>query len=566
MEPFPDIWPAAAAHPPRYRWHKYWGRKPHNLIRCLLAHHLPQPGRVLDLFCGSGVAATEALLLGHQAAAIDLNPVAIGILQQTASPPDLATLDGAMTRLADRCGGAIDGLYRSHCRACGTPITLACLIWRQDEPIGVRYRCEHCGHRGLDEPPTPADRGLALTDAGQPLPDWPLTYPDGSPYVESQGAATVSDLLWPRARRGLALLQAAIAEEAAPLQPVLRQIMTAMVHLISRLCPVATPGPGNHATPFSSFWAQHSFNRPAEAAMEQPVWTKFQASYWGHQGLRKAMQDLQMQGGPYARTVSPGAWLAGGASLLTLTGPGLERLEALLAASHGEPCLDLLFADPPYGGTIQYGELSSLWNAYLLDDHTATEQRRLIADREVICNRATGRGLEAYRRDLTAHFAAARPLLQPDAPAIVTFHSPKGALRHAAIGAIVSAGYRLQAIRHNVGARLSSKACQQPFGSVEGDFWLVFRPGQVPNQAPDADWQAVAVAAARQILASADGPLAYTDLINALDPRLAEMGFFGAPEAPVNVDKALKQALDGPLQLVDGERFGMKGRLWTVGV
>jgi 16S rRNA G966 N2-methylase RsmD len=564
MMPFPDPWPAAAAHPPRYRWHKYWGRKPHNLIQGLLAHHLTAPGRMLDLFCGSGVAATEALLLGHQAVAADLNPVAIGILTQTACPPGLADLDAAMLRLADRCAGPIDALYASHCRACGSAVTLACMIWKQEAPLGVRYRCEACGHRGIDDTPSGEDRQRATAQGDLPAPDWPLAYPDGQPYAESQGAATVTDLLWPRARHGLALLQAAIAEEPAPLRAALTQVLTAMTHLVSRLCPVATPGPGNHATPFSSFWAQHSFNRPAEAAMEQPVWTKFHASYWGHQGLRKAITDLLAQAGPFRRTTEPAAWLAGRADLLTLTGPALERLQALQEASGGEACLDLLFADPPYGGTIQYGELSSLWNAYMLTEDEATRQRALNADQEVTCNRASGRDLDIYRRDLSAHFAAARPLLKPAAPAIVTFHSPKGALRHAAIGAIVAAGFQLQAIRHNAGARLSAKACQQPFGSVEGDFWLLFVPGRAPALAQDVDWPALVVATARQILGEAAVPLAYTDLINHLDPRLAEAGFFAAETAPVAVDRVLKQALDQDLTLVDGDRFGSKGRLWTV--
>jgi 16S rRNA G966 N2-methylase RsmD len=565
MTPFPDPWPVAAAHPPRYRWHKYWGRKPHNLLHRLLVHHLPTPGRMLDLFCGSGVAATEALLLGHAAVAIDLNPVAIGILAQTAAPPDLDSLDAAMGRIAARCAATIDARYASFCRPCGTPLTLACSVWAHGEPIGVRYRCLACGHRGLDEALTATDRQLATADPTDDVPAWPLHHPDGTAYTEGQGAASVSDLLWPRARQGLAELSAAIAAEPPPVQQALRLVLTAMTHLVSRLCPVAKPGPGNHATPFSSFWAQHSFNRPAEAAMEQPVWTKFHASYWGHQGLRKAILDLQAQGGPVGRTESPADWLRGASPLLTMTGPGLDRLHDLATANGGEPCLDLLFADPPYGGTIQYGELSSLWQAYLLDGHDGERQRQWTAEREVICNRATGRTLADYRRDLSAHFAAARPLLKPGAPAVVTFHSPKGALRHAAIGAIVGAGFQLQAIRHDAGARASAKACLQPFGSVDGDFWLHFVSGAVPAAPTGVDWSALVVDTARQILAEADGPLPFTDLINGLDPRLASTGFFTMPEAPVAVDRVLKQALDGPLTLVDGEAVGRTGRLWTLG-
>jgi hypothetical protein len=58
--------------------------------------------------------------------------------------------------------------------------------------------------------------------------------------------------------------------------------------------------------------------------------------------------------------------------------------------------------------------------------------------------------------------------------------------------------------------------------------------------------------------------LAYTELINRLEPRLAADGFFAAATAPIALDAVLKQASHGPLRLVEGHVAGVSGWLWTV--
>lgn len=561
MQGFPRSWPKAAAHPPRYRWHKYWGRKPHNLVAAVIGEHLPTPGAMLDLFCGSGIAAAEALILGHRAVALDLNPVATGILVQTMAAPELDEVDAAMARLSERCAGRIEALYRTRCRGCQQPVQLDCAIWRDQALEALRYRCPHCERRALDELPEAADVTLAGCDAGARLPAWPLRHANGQPFQESQGAEAVAALFTPRARLAISWLLEAIEDEPARLQPTLRLILTSMIHLASRLCPVPKPSPTNHATPFSSFWAQHSYNQPS-LAMEQPVWRKFHAAYWGHQGWRKAQFDARQQQAPFTSAIDARDWLAGNGALWAATGPALTNLQAL-AELADEPCFDLLFADPPYGSAIQYGELSALWNAFLASVGEEAYRERLLAD-EVVVNRAQGKDLAGFRDQLRAHFAAARPLLKPGAKAVVTFHSPKGAVRHAAIGAIVAAGYQLVEIHHDGGARRSSKSCQQPFGSVEGDFWLQFVPAAPATVAGAVDWERMVLTEACTALKEADEPLPFTELINRLEPRLATVGFFAAPVAPVAVDEVLKAGLGHTLALSRGEVAGVPGWLWAL--
>ncbi|MCJ7425197.1 site-specific DNA-methyltransferase [Candidatus Bathyarchaeota archaeon] len=63
------------AHTPMYLMHKYWARKPHNVVGEYIEHYSKKGEIVLDPFLGSGVTAIESLKRGRKAIAIDLDPL-----------------------------------------------------------------------------------------------------------------------------------------------------------------------------------------------------------------------------------------------------------------------------------------------------------------------------------------------------------------------------------------------------------------------------------------------------------------------------------------------------------
>ncbi|MEA3340245.1 MAG: DNA methyltransferase, partial [Chloroflexota bacterium] len=59
-----------------YAMHKYWSKKPYNLIADYIERFSSPGDIVLDSFCGSGVTVVESVRLGRRAIGIDINPVA----------------------------------------------------------------------------------------------------------------------------------------------------------------------------------------------------------------------------------------------------------------------------------------------------------------------------------------------------------------------------------------------------------------------------------------------------------------------------------------------------------
>ena len=89
----------AKTHPAMYKMHKYWSRKPYNVIADYIKHYTKKGDIILDPFCGSGVTAIEAIRLKRKVIAVDLNPMAIFITKMTLEPINLAKFEWAFQDL-----------------------------------------------------------------------------------------------------------------------------------------------------------------------------------------------------------------------------------------------------------------------------------------------------------------------------------------------------------------------------------------------------------------------------------------------------------------------------------
>ena len=108
----------AETHPPMYLMHKYWARKPHNVVAEYIKKYSEEDEIVLDPFCGSGVTAIESLRLGRKVIAIDINPVATFITRMTAIEVDLEEFKKSFEKIKEGCKDEINNLYKTKCPVC----------------------------------------------------------------------------------------------------------------------------------------------------------------------------------------------------------------------------------------------------------------------------------------------------------------------------------------------------------------------------------------------------------------------------------------------------------------
>jgi len=124
-----------------YNMHTYWSKKPHDAIQQYIRHYTKPGDLVLDPFCGSGGTALAALMEGRAAIAIDLSPAATFITKNYCTPVDVDELQAAFEELKARVKPEMDWLYETRCDRCDGRATTAYTVY------SYVFECPKCGGR-----------------------------------------------------------------------------------------------------------------------------------------------------------------------------------------------------------------------------------------------------------------------------------------------------------------------------------------------------------------------------------------------------------------------------------
>src|SRR3989338_11007413 len=144
----------AKPHTPMYLMHKYWARKPHNVVSEYIKNYTKKGDIVLDPFCGSGPTPIEAIKLERKGIGIDLNPISTFVTRMTAMPADINLIKKIFEEIKANCKNEINGLYKTKCKKCGNVAITLATIWNREksESLELRYYCGSCKQRNAKKP------------------------------------------------------------------------------------------------------------------------------------------------------------------------------------------------------------------------------------------------------------------------------------------------------------------------------------------------------------------------------------------------------------------------------
>lgn len=189
-----------------YAMHKYWSKKPYNLVANYIQRFSAPNDIVIDTFCGSGVTITESVRLKRRAIGIDINPIAVFITKMGLSHIDIKKLKQCFNELKRSLSPIIDEIYHTECLKCGNLSAIAThTIWDKEYPQEIWYVCDQCKTTKGIKLASEHDKKAATNP--QNLPRW---YPSDSlipnSRINAKSGTRVSDLFTNRALVGLSLL------------------------------------------------------------------------------------------------------------------------------------------------------------------------------------------------------------------------------------------------------------------------------------------------------------------------------------------------------------------------
>lgn len=539
----------AKPHTPMYLMHKYWARKPHNVVSEYIKHYSKEGDIVLDPFCGSGPTPIEAIKLGRKGIGIDLNPVSIFITKITAVPIDISKIKSVFEDIKNDCKQRIEEFYKTKCNKCGGDASIICTHWENSAPLKIYYYCPNCKKK---LPKKLQDEDLKLIQKIEKL-EIPFWYPkkrlyyDGNSFLKKEKNDSIADLFTKRNLICLAILLDSINKiKNEKIKEIFQFTFTSFTHLGSKLTPLRP------TRPMSSFWAMHSYWVPP-AFMESNIWHLFNSAVYGPQGVVEGKTDSNSQIKHYKETKKFND-LNDGANIFIKPYNALELTEIIPKNS-----VDYVFTDPPYGGAIQYFELSTLWSSWLKID--------LDYNDEITVNPNQKKDFEYYHKMLRASFKEVYQVLKPGKYMTVTFHSTDIKVWNSIIKAVVMVGFELEKIIYQPPPRPSAKGLLQPYGSAVGDYYIRFRkPGKgVLETVKEIDlktYELEVVDAAQRIIGERGEPTMYQHILNGIMAEL--QGGRRVPVGAKNIEEVLKDHVGKEFELVTvkDEKGKTVGRKW----
>ncbi|PIS23395.1 hypothetical protein COT49_00285 [candidate division WWE3 bacterium CG08_land_8_20_14_0_20_40_13] len=526
-----------------YQLHKYWARKPANVVADYIKAYSKEGDIVLDPFVGSGTTAIEAIKNQRKAVAFDLNPVAVFIAKMTSCNIDIGKLDDYFAQIKVSAKKEIEQMYKMPCPKCHKESIVVATVWENDNPKKVWYECSRCAKKNLFRSGNEGDKRLAenIKENNLWYPKDRLYYENGQPFKEKQITNSVDELFTKRSLAGLSLIFDNIKKIKEPLyREMLAFVFTSsLAQLTKMVAPNSEDELGGGVG-----WIVHSYWLP-ESFKELNVWRYFESRYQKiRSGKIESNKEINYKEAKKFTDLEEGK-----ANIYLQKKNALEIGELVPPES-----VDYIFTDPPYGGSIQYFELSSLWAFWLAGLNS--KEFALSYNDEITINKSQEKDFDYYHKMLSASFAQMYKVLKCDKYLHVTFHHTDIKVWNSIIRAVVGVGFDLEKIVYQPPSTVSAKAQNQPYGSAKGDYYIRFHKIKdvlrTKENVDDTRYERVVIESAKRIIAERGEPTAYTYILNGIIPALQKEGLLLS--SPLGIDEVLKSAL--------GKEFVLEGQRW----
>ncbi|HXX72948.1 MAG TPA: DNA methyltransferase [Candidatus Acidoferrales bacterium] len=463
--------------------HKYFARRPWNVFSSLVAQYSSEGEIVLDPFFGGGATLVEALKIRRKAVGVDVNPVAKYVTSMECAPANLPQLASSFDELRARVEGELQALYQTRCSKCGSDAVADWLEWdeKTKRVLLVKLDCPHC--RSIEKHADKRDQTLALQieqDFGRRVKHGGLWFPrtkiprgDKTDSLLARGLVSFDELFTRRNLLALAILRREILKaKSKAAREFLLFVFSSCLKWASRQSHLRGR--------IVEGWAMHAYWIYPKS-LEMNVWKVFMRRY---QAVFRGKKYSNEQIGPYCRFTDDFTELVRGDATCFL----LNRDAADLPIP--DATVDAVITDPPYGGNVNYAELSDFWYVWLSSGRTIDKKG------EAVINRTQEKSIEEYQRHLESVFKECYRVLKRGSYFVSTFNSKDSRIVASFILAASVAGFTLlpDGVKYQAPIRpYATTFHAMQIGAFVGDFIFTFRKdsSQPKLSFDEAEWRRI---------------------------------------------------------------------------
>lgn len=437
---------ASKSHPSHYLLHKYWGRKPHNLIYEYINIFTKPGDTVIDPFMGSGGVVIESNKMSRKGIGVDLNPMACLIVSETLKRDvDYSKLKKEFHKIIDSIPEEVINLTYTK-DPDGVLHLIDNAVWEHGELTRLKYYAD--GTRVLKDADKFDQQNVALAkkllkkyhDSGA------INYPKDEimAYVKRSGKSYIYELFTERNLLIAAFFMAGIRKiKDKSIRESLTLIFTSALPNFSSMIPGdAITVNGRSGWQISKFWVPKIHTEKNAINTLKLRLTKY---INGKKEIEELSTDTEYK----------------------VLNQSSENLSNIPAGS-----VDYVFTDPPYGDSISYFALSSFWTTWLDFSVDYTN--------EIIYDPYRNKKEEDYSLRLDKAFGQVHRVLKDDGYMSFTFHNRHIKFWKIVIDAVYRAGFELINVKWVDQAVASGTQGINRNNTLKGDFVYTFKKLKEP--------------------------------------------------------------------------------------
>lgn len=418
-----------------YALHKYWGKKPYNIMADFIKKYTSPNDIVMDPFLGSGVSITEAVFNNRKGFGIDINPSAVFITNELIKQIDINGFIKEYSLIENDLKDKIYSFYEV--KRNGQNYVGQNYLWENGKISEIRYTNGKIKRHSTNSEQSDYDliNNFNYTNISQFFPDINLFH---NSRINTKSGEKIHELFTPRNLNAISLIHSRILQiEDESLRNIFLFCFTGSIGQASKMVFVikrrnktkdnfkeTTIAKKEVGSWVIGYWKPKDF-------FENNAWTTFDTR------VKKVLKAKEEQNKIEKNYIKADSFktLQNGANYFLINKPSQNYLKEIQDNS-----IDYILTDPPHGNRIPYLELSMLWNSWL--------QKEVNYDDEIIVSEAKERkkGIENYNKLLKDVLIECFRVLKPNKYISFMFNSLDNKAWLNIITSFYEIGFELKAI------------------------------------------------------------------------------------------------------------------------